>query len=201
MRIAPAPPDWARCVCSTAPRVFRADPCRDRLVTKKAEPTTYQQLVASLKPLATKPQSVESQLDKLLVAVAERKARETEIKPPVEPIQLLREQVVREMIPVFVELVEKYSTHGISMQMDASSLLEGGRELAFEFGMGDYRIQLQGTVTNDSIAFHEVRNSPDVQGQLVAGPMLRLRRLDAEAFREFVCDRLTVLIRFAARRR
>jgi hypothetical protein len=172
-------------------------------VTKKAEPTTYQQLVASLKPLATKSQSAESQLDKLLAAVQERerKARETEIKAPAEPIQVLREKVVSEMIPAFVELVEKYSTHGISMQMDASSLLEGGREVAFEFGMGDYRIQLQGTVTNDSIAFHEVRNSPDVQGQLMAGPMLRLRHLDADAFREFVCDRLTVLLRFAARRR
>ena len=172
-------------------------------MTKKAEPTTYQQLVASLKPLATKPQSSESQLDKLLAAVAERErqARESEIQPPAEPIQLLREKVVREMIPVFVELVEKYSAHGISMQMDASSLLEGGRELAFEFGMGDFRIQLQGTVTNDSIAFHEVRNSPEVQGQLVAGPMLRLRRLDVEAFREFVCERLTALLRFAARRR
>jgi hypothetical protein len=170
-------------------------------VTKKAEPTTYQQLVASLKPLATKPQSAESQLDKLLAAVEERKVRETEIKPPAEPIQLLREKIVSEMIPVFVELVEKYSSNGISMQMDASSLLEGGRELVFEFGMGDFRIQLQGTVTNDSIAFHEVRNSPDVQGQLMAGPMLRLRHLDADAFREFVCDRLTVLLRFAVRRR
>ena len=203
MRITPASPDSAWRPRPNAPRVWRSDPCRDRLVTKKAEPTTYQQLVASLKPLATKSQSAESQLDKLLAAVQERerKARETEIKTPAEPIQVLREKVVSEMIPAFVELVEKYSTHGISMQMDASSLLEGGREVAFEFGMGDYRIQLQGTVTNDSIAFHEVRNSPDVQGQLMAGPMLRLRHLDADAFREFVCDRLTVLLRFAARRR
>ena len=171
-------------------------------MSKQPQPSTYQELVASLKPQPTKSKSAESQLDKLLAAVEEReRLREVETKPPSQPIQLLREMVVRELIPVFVELAEKYSNHGISMQMDASNLLEGGREIAFEFGLGGYRIQLEGTVTNDSIAFHEVRNSPEVHGQLMAGPMLRLRQLDASSFREFVCDRLTVLLRFAARRR
>lgn len=167
------------------------------------QPSTYQELVASLKPQAAKSRSAESQLDKLLAAVEERerRLREVDTKAPSEPMQLLREMVVNELIPVFVGLVEKYSSRGISMQMDASSLLEGGREIAFEFGLGGYRIQLEGTVTNDSIAFHEVRNSPEVHGQLMAGPMLRLRQLDATSFREFVCDRLTLLLRFAARRR
>lgn len=166
-------------------------------------PTTYQQLVASLKRHAPRPQTSEAQLDTLLATIQERerKAREAASQPVVDPIQSLRELVVQQLIPVFVELVEKYSEHGISMQMDASNLLEGGRELAFEFGMGGCRMQLQGTVTQDSIAFHEVRHSPEVQGQLMAGPMLRMRHLDANAFREFICDRLTMLLRFAGRRK
>jgi hypothetical protein len=62
-------------------------------------------------------------------------------------------------------------------------------------------MQLQGTVTSDAIAFHEVRHAPDIEGQLVAGPMLRLKNLNAETFREFVCGRLTVLLRHVAGRR
>lgn len=176
---------------------------RETAVTKELNPTTYQQLVASLKSHAHKPQTSEANLDNLLSIIEERerKAQEAALKAPPDPIQMLRELVVQELIPVFVELVEKYSPRGISMQMDASNLLEGGRELAFEFAMGGCRIQLQGTVTQDSIAFHEVRHSPEVHGQLMAGPMLRFRSLDASSFREFVCDRLTVLLRFAGRRK
>ena len=172
-------------------------------MTGELSPTTYQQLVASLKRHAPKPQTSEAQLDSLLATIQERerKVREEAAKAPPDPIQTLRELIVQELIPVFVELVEKYGEHGISMQMDASNLLEGGRELAFEFGLAGCRIQLQGTVTQDSIAFHEVRHSPEVQGQLMAGPMLRLRQLDANTFREFVCDRLTMLLRFAGRRK
>lgn len=166
-------------------------------------PTTYQQLVASIKSHAHKPQTSEAQLDNLLATLQERerKAREAASKPAPDPIQSLRELVVQELIPVFVGLVEKYAEHGISMQMDASNLLEGGRELAFEFALGGCRMQLQGTVTQDSIAFHEVRHSTEVQGQLMAGPMLRMRHLDANSFREFICDRLTMLLRFAGRRK
>ncbi len=172
-------------------------------MAKDLNPTSYQQLVASLKRHAHKPQTSEANLDNLLATIQERerKAREEASKPTLDPIQTLRELVVQELIPVFVEMVEKYSEHGISMQMDASNLLEGGRELAFEFGMGSCRMQLQGTVTNDAIAFHEVRHSSDVQGQLMAGPMLRQRNLDANSFREFICDRLTMLLRFAGRRK
>ena len=172
-------------------------------MAKELNPTTYQQLVASLKGHASKPQTSEANLDSLLTIIEERerKAREAATKSAPDPIQLLRELVVQELIPVFVELVEKYSPRGITMQMDASNLLEGGRELAFEFSMAGCRIQLQGTVTQDSIAFHEVRHSPEVHGQLMAGPMLRFRHLDASSFREFVCDRLTVLLRFASRRK
>lgn len=117
-----------------------------------------------------------------------------------DPIQELRELTINELVPVFVELVEKYSQSGINMQMDASSFLEGGREIRLEFGIGGHRMQLQGTVTAEAIAFHETRHSPGVQGELISGPMLRLRGLTGDIFRDFVCERLTLLLRAAMRR-
>ncbi len=110
-------------------------------------------------------------------------------------IQNLRGVTLNELVPVFVELVEKYSETGISMQMDASSFLEGGREIKLEFGLQGHRIQMLGTVTTEAIAFHETRYSPNRNGELLSGPMLRLRGLNGEVFRQFICERLTHLIR------
>lgn len=117
-----------------------------------------------------------------------------------DPIQNLREQTINVLIPVFVELVTKYSPFGISMEMDAADFLEGGRHINLDFSMGEYRMHLIGTVTQEAVAFHETRHSPDVLGDVLSGPMLRLRGLSAEVFREFICERLGILLRAAARR-
>lgn len=140
-------------------------------------------------------------MDRLLASLEEEKKAEKKPQAKVkrDPLQILREQMVREFVPIFVELVEKYSKTGIAMHMDASNLLEGGREIHFEFGLGSVRIELQGTVTSDSIAFHEVRHAPQIEGQLVAGPMLRLKTLSAQTFRDFVCARLALLLKLATR--
>ncbi len=118
-----------------------------------------------------------------------------------DPIQALRELTLSTLIPIFVDLVEKYSPTGLCLHMDASNFLEGGRGIKFEFGMGEFRIQLAGTVTDDAIAFHETRYTPDIHGKLVSGPMLRLKNLTGENFRDFICERLTALLRTATRRR
>jgi hypothetical protein len=106
-----------------------------------------------------------------------------------------------ELIPTFVELVEKYAPSGLTLHMDASKFLEGGREIRFEFGAGQYRIMLAGTITEDAIAFHETRYTPEVHGKLVSGPMLRLKNLTVQTFRDFVCERLSILLKSALRRR
>lgn len=164
----------------------------------------YRKLIERVKPPPTKRKSAEGELDRLVAIVNEKrrarlKATATPADKP-DPLQRLRELTVQELVPVFVELVEKYSESGLIMHMDASKLLEGGREILFEFGLGEYRLELQGTVTSDSIAFHEVRHAPIIEGQLVAGPMLRLKTLNADVFREFICGRLAVLLRMAERR-
>ena len=172
-------------------------------MTVPREASGYHRLVGRTRLPPPPQKNVECELDALVNALEERQKTAKGEAPAraVDPIRALREMTVRELVPVFVELVEKYSKSGISLQMDASSLLEGGREIKFEFGIGEHRVQLQGTATSDAIAFHEVRYAPDIDGQLLAGPMLRLKQLNAKTFREFVCERLAVLLRSATRRK
>ncbi|RME39064.1 MAG: hypothetical protein D6788_06205 [Planctomycetota bacterium] len=95
--------------------------------------------------------------------------------------------------------MSKYAPAGISMQMDASDFLEGGREIKFQFAMNGHHVHMHGTVTTEAVAFHETRSSPHVRGELLSGPMLRLRGLDANRFRQFICERLARLVRDATR--
>lgn len=173
-------------------------------VTTTPPPNRYADLVQPHKPntsLSRNPRP-EEQLDSLIKSVKERQCFAEEGDAiTANPLQCLRQLMINELIPTFVELVEKYSKSGMSLQMDASNFLEGGREIRFEFGIGEYRSQLLGTVTTEAIAFHETRYSPEVHGEFTSGPMLRLRYLDAEQFRDFICERLTVLLRDATRRR
>jgi len=174
---------------------------QDRIVSQPPQ-SQYRQLIEKVRPASSSKRTAESELDRLLSTMEEHRRSESKspAAPKRDPLQVLREQMAREYVPAFVELVEKYSKAGIAMHMDASNLLEGGRDLQFEFSLGAYRMELQGTVTSDAIAFHEVRHAPDIEGQLVAGPMLRLKTLTADTFREFVCARLSILLRLTARR-
>lgn len=170
----------------------------------RPSPGSYRELARRKIPTPIEAErTAEDELDSLIDFLRERqKEGDVEggaLKP--DAIQALRRLAINELIPVFVELVEKYSKAGISMQMDASNFLEGGREIKFEFGVGEYRSQLLGTVTTEAVAFHETRYDPDVQGELISGPMLRLRGLDGRAFRDFICERVALLIRAAMRRR
>lgn len=173
-------------------------------VTSSNLPTRYGKLARrNLLPPPTPIRSSEDELDSLIRGINERATDEDPIGAGLkaDPLDALRDRMLREFVPVFVELLEKYGDTGLSLQMDASNFLEGGREIRFEFGLGEYRVHLLGTVTSDAIAFHETRHSPDVHGELVSGPMLRLRGLDADVFRRFVCERLTILVRAVIRRR
>ncbi len=169
-------------------------------MSESDQPKTYQQLVQhSLPPPPPPPRSAENELDSLINVMEKRGVNIA--SAAADPLIRLRSLMLNDLVPEFVELVEKYSGMGVSLQMDASNFLEGGREVKFEFGLGEYRFQLHGTVTSEGIAFHETRYCPDLHGELATGPMLRLHGLNRDVFREFVCERLTHLIRAAMRRR
>lgn len=156
-------------------------------------------------PPPAPPRTVESDLDSLLTTIRQQETQKPAAAggPTVAEarVQALREQIVRDFVPIFQELMEKYAGNGIVMDMDASNFLEGGREIRMEFAFGEYRSQLVGTVTPEAVAFHETRYTPEMRGELVSGPALRLRQLNEQAFREFVCERLALLLRTAMKRR
>lgn len=162
----------------------------------------YSELLGRMQMPEQVERTSEDELDGLIDALENRKRQDATESADVEDrIESLRKAMFTDYIPIFVEIMEKYSAVGLVMEMDASNFLKGGREINFEFGIEDFRTQLSGTVTTEAIAFHETRYSPDVRGELVSGPMLRLRKLTPEVFRQFLCDRLSVLLRDYLRQR
>lgn len=141
----------------------------------------------------------ENELDALLAVVKRPDTRS--VAQPQDRVEMLRGLMTSELLPIFAELVDKYTPSGIEMDMDVSEFLDGGREIRFEFKLGEFRSQLVGTVTSEKIAFNEIRYSPQVRGELVSGPMLSVRLLSGQAFRDFICERLTILLRTAMRGR
>ena len=103
-------------------------------------------------------------------------------------------------MPVAVEVADRYAPKGITVKMDAANFLQGGRGIKLDFAFGECQLRLQGTVTDEGVAFEETRYGPRMQGELTSGPMLRLRNLNAAVFRDFLCERLAMLIRAAMRR-
>jgi hypothetical protein len=164
--------------------------------------TDYARLVRKISPRAPEERDPEQGLDALITQFEKRKdeRRVSMEEDAADPIQALRESVLKEYIPVFVELSEKYAQANISMEMDASNLLQGGREIKFSFSIAGYRTVLLGTATSEAIAFHETRYTPNSEGELASGPLLRLRRLDDVAFKEFICAQLAAIVRTAMRK-
>ncbi|MFQ5414002.1 MAG: hypothetical protein ACE5E6_06040 [Phycisphaerae bacterium] len=162
----------------------------------------YRTLSRKPRPRTPPLRCAESELDTLFALKEQREKRQAERAQRVEPdpIEQLRALVISDLIPVFAELVDKYAPKGVSMRMDASKLLAGGREITLDFVVGDDRARLEGTVTNDAIAFQATHYVADSRGELTSGPMLRLRQLTRTTFREFVCGRLAALIRTSLRR-
>jgi len=165
---------------------------------------SYRELVERTRP-SDQPASFsqENELDALVHELKDREQSEANGSKvqAADPIQRVRDIMVGELMPAFIELVEKYSRSGVKMEMDASDLLGGGREVVFEFNLSEHQLRLHGTVTAEAIAFHEVRKAPDVHGELASGPMLRLRGLNGTTFREFICERLCVLMRTVMKHR
>lgn len=149
------------------------------------------------------PRRVEGEPDKLIVFVQKPgvPARPSATAGGQDRIQRLRELTVPEFIPAFDELKEKYAASEAILEMGGSNFLDGGREIEPPLQVGGYRTKLAGTVTFEAVAFHETRSAPDMGGDLASGPMLRLRRLHARAFKEFICERPAVLLKIVLRQR
>jgi len=142
----------------------------------------------------------EVELDSLIDRIEQRQKSAADTTVNSSSLENLRNLLLQELIPAFMELSEKYSCRGISMRMDPSGFLQGDRGWDFEFAYNGYKSCLQGTVTSDMVAFEETRYAPNLGGELVSGPVLRVRTLNSSSFRDFVCERLALLLKTAVRR-
>jgi hypothetical protein len=167
------------------------------------KPTAYQQLVRQNRPVCQPDKSAEENLD-VLLALHQQRAEAPQARtedPRKAAVQAMRDLMRVELIPIFENLRGKYEAAGVSMEMDAENFVNGGNTLLIEAEFDTYALRMEGTVTPEGMAFQEVRYSNNNQGALTTGPMLRSRRLTGETFREFVCGRITELVRSAMRRR
>ncbi len=168
------------------------------------KPTEYQNLIRQCRTRKRAPMSPEQQLDALLVT-KQRLEKERSVKAgradsAAAALSDLRGQFRDELAPVFSDLQSKYESAGVDMAMDAEPFLSGGTELLIEVAYGDYGLRMAGTATRDGIAFRESQFANDVSGVATTGPMLRARTLTGVVFREFLCERISQLVRSAMRR-
>ncbi len=114
-------------------------------------------------------------------------------------VDVFRGMMRQVYMPIFETLRGKYASKGISMELDADEFLGGGPSLRIKFSYGDLTMDLDGTVMRGGVAFYIVRGVGSKKGALVSGPMLRIRNLTAENFREFIVGHLSQLIKDAIR--
>lgn len=148
----------------------------------------------------------EAQLDELLnkhETLQRRAAEEAAIKARTpSPLEVLRREMKATLIPGLQDLQAKYAASGFFVLLDAENLLGGGRELTITIEYCGQGIRLEGIATDSIIAFRQTRyGTADPSGLTGSGPSLRVRGLDAERFREFVCERMASLVKSAMTRK
>ena len=172
-------------------------------MTKKTCPSTYREMVSRRSQPIVDGCKSEQELDALLTMAKKRKiAQASQAKAEAakqDPVDKLRRQMTTQLVPVFEQIAAKYAPHGFTLELDLSRFMAGERELTITMGFGQHTSELHGTVTSEMIAFHEIRRRGEFGGELASGPALRLRNLNADSFREFVCGGLSRLMRAVMR--
>ncbi len=141
--------------------------------------------------------SVEAKLDTLLGRYNARQAgnRDGLGVHSDDPIEQLRDRFRRDFIPVFQDVADKYGPQGIDIHLDVERFLAGGNEILIDVAFERVGVRFLGTVLTHRIAFHEMRYSNNIGPAVTSGPTLRTRELTRERFREFICERISKLIR------
>lgn len=143
-----------------------------------------------------------------LLAAARQQEKWAESSAPapapaaVSPLVRLRELFANELSTAFNDLKERYGPQGVTLEMDAGPLLQGGTDIRIRMEFRGAGLRLDGTVTPNLIAFQQTRYSrTDIAGLTGSGPTLRVRDLTAPVFRDFVCERLGALLQTVVGRR
>jgi hypothetical protein len=163
--------------------------------------SAYRELVARNTPPPVFARSPERQLDELLARYDRQRsdAVGTPAAEHTDRIDALRTLMREELVPAFHEVATKYTREDLTMEMDATNFLSGGRELTIQIVLGDWEMILNGMATTEGIAIQETRRAPHLSGDLNSGSLLRMNGLTPDTFRHFLVKRLARLLRTALR--
>lgn len=143
----------------------------------------------------------EVELDALLDKVEEKQAAKEELsgEEPLDAIETFRSLMRQVYIPTFETVQAKYASKGISMAMDVDEFLGGGSSLKIRLTYGEVTMELDGTVMRGGVAFYIIHGTGQNRGAVVSGPLLRIRNLSGDDFRQFLVEHLGQLIKDALR--
>ncbi len=139
----------------------------------------------------------EDELDALLDKVEEKqasRAAQPDEEPP-DAIETFRSLMREVYIPTFETVQAKYASKGISMTMDVDEFLGGGSSLKIRLAHGEVTMELDGTVMRGGVAFYIIHGIGQNKGAVVSGPLLRIRTLSSDGFRQFLAGHLSQLIK------
>ena len=143
----------------------------------------------------------EDELDALLDKVEEKQAAKEgqSAEEPPDAIETFRSLMRQVYIPTFETVQAKYASKGISMAMDVDEFLGGGSSLKIRLTYGEVTKELDGTVMRGGVAFYIIHGTGQNKGAVVSGPLLRIRNLSGDDFRQFLVEHLGQLIKDALR--
>ena len=145
---------------------------------------------------------MDTEIDSLLNENDRRHAKVAEKlagKPEPSPLDELRAEFRERFVPLVEKIAGQYSPKGVTVAMNATDFLEGGRTVVIDIAFGGYRIVHEGTVMADSIAFSEVRYVPNGGETVTAGQTIRGRQLSEQGIADFILKVVASLIRAANR--
>ncbi|MBN1512975.1 MAG: hypothetical protein JXB13_13250 [Phycisphaerae bacterium] len=143
-----------------------------------------------------RPPSQEARLDQLL---HRHGGATTPVNPAVtgSPLDALRERFKSDLIPEFQALADKYSEHGIQLHLDIGEFLRGGSELIIDVEFESRGVRYSGIVLPHQIAFQVTQYTGQAAPAVASGPALRIHNLTRRQFREFICERIAEVVRYA----
>jgi hypothetical protein len=121
-------------------------------------------------------------------------------EPVITPIERLRDMFANEFAPALQSINDKYQGKGVEVALDATDFVGGGRSIVVTIQFSDQKVVLEGTVTDNAIAFQETRYVGDYGGMMAGGPSLRTRSLDVQQFSDFILARIISLVKSVTQR-
>ncbi len=153
------------------------------------------------KPTTRADQDLEALLEKAEQKRTTQQAAASDPYRQMDQLDVFRSRMRQIYMPVFEDIKSKYNPRGVEMDLDADEFLGGGAHLRIKLQYFEHVLKMEGTVGRGGVAFYLTRGTGNSNGgAMESGPMLRIRNLSAEDFRQFVVDHLMLLLKESLRK-